>query len=285
MRALENICSKKDVRLFLFSGPSGTGKTTLARIVARVYGCDDVLEVDAASKSGVNDMREVQDTIRYKSFGGSGMRGVIIDEAHGQSKQAFDSLLKIIEEPPEHVVWFFCTTNPAKVPATIKSRCAQFQLREVADKALLYLLDYVCQRESIALADGVADMLVSEAGGSPRQLLSNLVVARVAQTKKEAAELLKAPIKTEATLELCRFVADGGGSWPKCMSLLEKIEEPPETVRILISNYLAACLRKAKDDKRAIFYIEKMEAFSQSYENQSGDAQLLLSLGRALFGG
>ncbi|MDE1868210.1 MAG: hypothetical protein KGI08_10945, partial [Thaumarchaeota archaeon] len=182
-----------------------------------------------------------------------------------------------------HVVWCFCTTNPAKIPATLKSRCSQFQLKPVDDASLLDLLDFVCDQEKIGMTDDVANLLVKEAKGSPRQLLSNIVVARTAKTKKEAADLLKSAIESDVTLELCRFVANGGGSWTKCTALLDKIEDNPESVRILIFNYLAACLKGAKSDKDAVFFLQKLEAFSQPYNGTDGIAPLLLSIGRAMF--
>ena len=109
---------------FLFTGPSGVGKTTLARIVAS-YLEAAVLEIDAATNTGIDAMRAVQDMARYKAIDNE-KRVVIIDECHALSKQTWQSLLKIVEEPPAHLYWAFCTTEPDKVPATIKTRCVQY---------------------------------------------------------------------------------------------------------------------------------------------------------------
>src|ERR1700679_2452146 len=133
VRSLKATVKKKDAQIFLFSGPAGTGKTTLARLVAKAFGVEDKQvesgEIDGATNNGIESMRNIQDIIQYRPFGNSGMRSITIDECHRLSPNAWDSLLKVLEDPPKHVVWFFCTTNPIKVPATIKTRCAKFELK------------------------------------------------------------------------------------------------------------------------------------------------------------
>ena len=127
-------------------------------------------------------------------------------------------------------------------------------------------------------------MLFPSAKGSPRQLLSNIVVARTARTKKEAAELLKSASESDAVGELCRFVVDGKGSWSKAVLILNKLEtENPEAVRIAVANYLAACAKNSKDDAKAIYFLGKLDAFATPYTSYEGIAPLLLSVGRAMF--
>lgn len=286
VRSLQSTCKKQDTQVFLFSGPSGCGKTTLSRIVAKLYGVEDnsVMEIDAASRTGIDDMRQLQEVLLYRPFGDSGKRAVILDECHALSKNAFDSLLKSLEDPPKHVVWFFCTTNPSKIPATLKTRCTKFELKAVSDKDLGELLDFVCGEEQINISDEVFNLLIKEAKGSPRELLSLTVVARTAHNKKEAAELIRTVIETDASLELCRFITNGGGSWIKCMSLLSKLEgENPESIRIMIINYLGKCLKDAKSDQAAVILMQKLDGFSTPYTSADGQGPLLLSIGRALF--
>ncbi len=131
MPGLKALITKRNSHAGLFHGPSGCGKTTLARILA--HGLDagkNITEVDAARNTGIDAMRQVADNAQYNAFGG-GNRAVIVDEAHGLSKQAWNSLLKAIEEPPKHLFWFFCTTEPAKVPQVIRTRCSLFEVKLV----------------------------------------------------------------------------------------------------------------------------------------------------------
>jgi DNA polymerase III gamma/tau subunit len=284
VRSLKEVCKKKDARAFLFSGSSGCGKTTLARIVAKEYGCDNITEIDAATHTGIESMRHIQEGLQYRAFGG-GSKAIILDEAHALSKNAFDSILKVIEEPVDGVLWIFCTTNVSKIPQTIKSRCSAFELWPVSEAILGDLYDFVCEEEKIQAPDEVADIIIREAKGSPRQLLSNIVVARSAKTKKEAAQLLKTAVETDNIIELARLVAKGGFSWTSCMDIVKKLEksEQPESVRIVVMNYLGSCLKNAKDDKAAIVFLQKMEAFATPYVGNEGLAPLLLSIGRSLF--
>lgn len=290
VRSLQTIIKKKDSQVFLFVGPHGTGKTSLSRLVAKAFGVDEKQiengEIDAATHTGIDSMRVVQDTLHYRPFGDSGMRSITIDECHRLSANAWDSLLKVLEDPPLHVIWCFCTTDPKKIPKTLLSRCSKFELRLLNDKDLGELYDYVCEQEKITLPDDVADLLIKEAKGSPRQLLSNIVVGRTAKTKKEAAILLQTAIESDVTLEICRFVANGQGSWSSCMAILNKLEDDNfEGVRIIITRYLVACLKSAKTNDAAGVFLEKLDAFSVPYNQSEGIAPLLLSIGRAMFGG
>jgi DNA polymerase III gamma/tau subunit len=269
---------------FLLYGNAGTGKTTLARIAANHLGCEPqgILEIDAASNTGVDNMRDVQQLLQYRAFGKSDQRAVIVDECHRLSGAAFDSLLKIIEEPPAHVHWFFCTTNITKVPATIRSRCIQLAIADISAEDLGELVDGVCGEEDIKLAEGVHDMIIREARGSARQALVNLEAARNCKNKKEAAHVLRTTLETDATIALARFLMSGG-SWEKCMSIVDGIDTSPEGTRLVILNYLTKVARGAKTTERAQVTLQMMQAFSYRYDESEGHAPLLLSLGAVLF--
>jgi DNA polymerase-3 subunit gamma/tau len=181
---------------YIFSGQRGTGKTTVARILARCLNCIqgptnqpcgvcascleiaaggavDVIEIDAASNRGINEMRELRENVRYRPARDR-YKVFIIDEAHQITSEAFNALLKTIEEPPSWVVFILCTTEAHKIPATIASRCQHFSFRSVEFEALIERMAWICREEGID-ADAEALAVLAQAGeGSVRDSLSAL---------------------------------------------------------------------------------------------------------------
>ncbi|MGB9606443.1 MAG: DNA polymerase III subunit gamma/tau, partial [Bryobacteraceae bacterium] len=181
---------------YIFSGQRGTGKTTVARILARCLNCVqgptvnpcgacascveiaagnsvDVIEIDAASNRGINEMRELRENVRYRPARDR-YKVFIIDEAHQITPEAFNALLKTLEEPPEWVVFVLCTTEAHKIPATIASRCQHFSFRTLAFEEILQRLEQICAKEGIE-ADAEALGVLAQAGdGSLRDSLSAL---------------------------------------------------------------------------------------------------------------
>ena len=183
---------------YLFSGPRGCGKTSSARIMARSLNCErgptptpcgvcascvalapngpgnlDVTELDAASHNGVDDARELRDRAFYAPAQ-SRYRIFIIDEAHMVTPQAFNALLKIVEEPPEHLIFVFATTEPEKVLTTIRSRTHHYPFRLLAPKTMRGLVEGICDQEGVTVDETVYPLVIRAGGGSPRDTLSVL---------------------------------------------------------------------------------------------------------------
>jgi DNA polymerase III subunit gamma/tau len=194
---LENaIAQNRIAHGYIFSGQRGTGKTTVARILARCLNCingptimpcgecascreiasggsPDVIEIDAASNRGINEMRELRENVRYQPSRDR-YKVFIVDEAHQITNEAFNALLKTIEEPPEWAVFVLCTTEAHKIPATIASRCQHFSFRSVDFDDLIARMAWICQQEGIE-ADQEALAVLAQAGeGSVRDSLSAL---------------------------------------------------------------------------------------------------------------
>ncbi len=197
VKALSNALTQQRLHhAYLFTGTRGVGKTTIARILAKALNCEtgitatpcgtcgacteidqgrfvDMLEVDAATNTKVEEMRELLDQAQYMPVSGR-FKVYIIDEVHMLSRSAFNSMLKTLEEPPEHVKFILATTDPQKVPVTVLSRCLQFNLKQMATDAIAGHLAHVLKEENIEFETSALDVLARAARGSMRDSLSLL---------------------------------------------------------------------------------------------------------------
>ena len=280
------IASRNPGHSYLFTGPSGTGKTTLARILARQFGCEpnNILEADAATNNGIDSMREITAALRYHGFGASPSKGIIIDECHSLSKPAWQSLLKTVEEPPPHVYIFFCTTEAGKVPETILTRCHNYTLKPLRHDDVMDLLEDVAEKESISATDKVLALVANACSGSARQALVMLSMVRDCATVDEAASLLESPLENKEVIDLCRLLVSNKLTWKELVSTLKSIPDMgPESVRIVVVNYLAACLVGSKDDRNTVDLLDKLTQFSKPFLTTDKMAPLLLAFGNVIF--
>jgi DNA polymerase-3 subunit gamma/tau len=235
VRTLKNAIAAGQVRqAYLFAGPRGTGKTSLARILAKGLNCAqgptpnpdktchacvaiangnslDVIEMDAASQRGIDDIREIRERVvlqpaegRYKVY--------ILDEAHQLTDAAWNALLKLIEEPPPHLVFVFCTTDLAKVLPTVRSRCQTFVFQRPRFAELVQLLRRVADGDGIDVPDEALSLIARGARGSFRDAVSTLDQLSAATgakiTVQDVLQLLGA-VEEEALFRLCDLVVDG----------------------------------------------------------------------------
>lgn len=285
--SLEKVLAKREQHAFLFTGNAGCGKTTLARICASRLGVEpaNVTEVDAASNSGVDAMREIVSATRYLGFGDRPGRALIIDECHNLSKSAWDVLLKPMEEPPAHVYFMLCTTNAAKVPPTIATRCQSYKVLDVPGKALGALLARVCDAEGYDTPDEVLDRIVDAAQGSPRRALTMLATVAEVTDMRDVDDLLSRVDEQPEVIDLCRAIVKGA-PWPDLMDLVKALPaESAEGTRIVVSRYIASCAMGAKNLRAANQFVDMLNAFSQPFNASDGNAPLVRAIGMALRGG
>lgn len=219
---------------YLFTGTRGTGKTTCAKILARAVNCTnlhagdpcgecpscrgimdgsilDVVEIDAASNNGVDNIRDIRDEVRYTPASVK-KRVYIIDEVHMLSQGAFNALLKTLEEPPEHVLFILATTEINKVPATILSRCQRFDFRRIAPHDIAVRLKEIAEEEAIPLTDSGARMIARLADGALRDALSILDRAAAGSSEPIDEERVAAGVGIlagDTAVQLMRHILSG----------------------------------------------------------------------------
>lgn len=244
------IAANKLPHVLLFSGPSGTGKTTLARILKKKLDCgdSDYQEVNAAESRGIDTIREIQSRMSLSPWGGS-CRIWLFDECHKLTSDAQTALLKTLEDTPRHVYFFLCTTDPEKLLKTIRSRCTRINLSQLDPKSLKAILTHVHKKEGIEeVSDKVLDRIVEVADGSAREALVQLHKALSQETEQEQLEAVQRSGTVRAAFDIVKALLwDKRARWADLATIISGIADGEnwEGVRQLIMSVASKEVLKA----------------------------------------
>lgn len=294
VKTLQNaLLNNKIAHAYLFSGPRGTGKTSIAKILAKAVNCEksptdnpcgvcptcvaiqegsisDVVEIDAASNNGVNEIRELRDKVKYLPSLGK-YKVYIIDEVHMLTSQAFNALLKTLEEPPAHVIFILATTEPNKVPLTILSRCQRFDFRGISKKDIIRKLDEIRTHENILITNEAISEISRLAEGGLRDAISlfdQAVAFSDGEITLEDVYKVSGSVSKDNLLHLLTDILEKKAS--EALKLLNEIIEDGKEIPKVVSD-LVMLLRDILVEKNVVFDTERatlyLEDFSKKFSN------------------
>ena len=258
---------------FLFTGGSGCGKTTLGRILANAMGVYDperskgmnpnYREVDSADFRGIDSIREIRQQMNLTPMGGGKARVWLLDECHKLTNEAQNALLKALEDPPDHVYFILCTTNPEKLLKTIKSRCTVFNVEPLGQKTMLRFLNEICEEEEVEVPQDVLKLIAKNSQGHPRAALVALdkIIDLDEDDMLEAAE--QAAEEESQVIDLCQALIKRS-PWKKVSEILNGLKnKEPESIRWAVLGYCNSVMLNSATPNPNAYLV--MDAFRENF--------------------
>lgn len=258
---------------YLFYGNSGCGKTTLARIMAKEFGGDEdyIIEINCSNENGVDTARDIIEKMKLKPLIGTSTI-FILDELHMTSKNFQNALLKPLEDTPNYVYFFLCTTNPEKLLPAIKSRCSRFEVKPPTNNQMVKYLRNILKQEDKQVEMEVLKYLVEKLEVKPRECLialENIVDLKDVESQKKMIN--KITVNESEGIELCRLLLKKF-DWDDCKIILKDIEGEPESIRRMVLGYMSSVLLSSNNLRAYVV----MDCFKENYF-ETGKAGLIKS--------
>jgi len=267
---IKGLLKKKDApRVYLFSGPAGCGKTSMARVIASELGTSDIRELNSADTRGIDTAREIIESCMYIS---TIPTVYILDEVHQTSKDFQNAMLKLLEDVPPNVWFILCSSEPNKIIAAVKSRCTEIKFKALSVRDTMRLCKRVAKEEGASISVDVLEVIAERSNGSPRTALVLLEESIAGGT--QALDILGDSMIDSTTLDLCRALL-ARGNWREVVARLETTEW--ESIRYAVLGYMASVLLKSNQKQAAVV----IDSFKEPFYN-SGKAGFLLACYKSL---
>lgn len=277
------VTSNSYPRTYLFAGPSGLGKTTLAHIIASMMNAH-VVEIDAASNSGVDDMRKVVESSKFKHIGHQPNKMYIIDECHNLSSKGWEPLLALTEKPPDGVFIALATTKNSNIPETIRTRCYQVALKPLKTREMEDYVTQIAELEGWTITDSTFQAIVQASTGQPRKALSILWAGHSVTDREQLAEIIMGVESDNSPIiAICSLLLQGGTSWERIVKELNRIDENSLDIIGTATRYTLAALLKCSDPvsaKRAWGILNSITASTSTFDER---AKFVNAVGNIIF--